>query len=309
LALLHQACASSAASGDPTGSHGDVEAMSLFGEPLHRAPLAGAAAAEQERLREEAARRAAAVPDDEEALVWLGRRTAYLGRFREAIAIYGRGLERHPGSVRLLRHRGHRLISVRQFSAALADLERANGLLAGRPDEVEPDGMPNARNVPTSTLHGNVRYHLGLARYLLGDFPGAAEAYRACLEGATTDDTRVAASYWLYLALRRGGDDAGARAVLAATAGELDVIENRAYLELLRYFRAEVSRDELERSTAGAAAGNDPATVGYGLGAFAWCNGDLEGAAATWRQVRRGKSWAAFGHIAAEADLQRGGFR
>ncbi len=32
-------------------------------------------------------------PGSADALIWFGRRTAYLGRYREAIAIYTRGIE------------------------------------------------------------------------------------------------------------------------------------------------------------------------------------------------------------------------
>ena len=45
-------------------------------------------------------------------------------------------------------------------------------LVAAKPDEVEPDGAPNARGIPRSTLQSNIWYHLGLAQYLAGDFDG-----------------------------------------------------------------------------------------------------------------------------------------
>jgi tetratricopeptide (TPR) repeat protein len=85
-------------------------------------------------------------PENLEAILWLGRRTAYLGRFEEAIEIFTRGLVLHPDDPRLLRHRGHRWITVRRFDRAIEDLERAVRRVAGQPDRVEPDGQPNARN-------------------------------------------------------------------------------------------------------------------------------------------------------------------
>ena len=39
--------------------------------------------------------------------------------------------------------------------------------------KIEPDGQPNARNIPTSTLNSNIYYHLGLAQYLKGEFEAA----------------------------------------------------------------------------------------------------------------------------------------
>ena len=44
-------------------------------------------------------------PDNPETLIWFGRRTAYLWRYREAIEIYSRGIEQHPNNAKLYRHR------------------------------------------------------------------------------------------------------------------------------------------------------------------------------------------------------------
>ena len=155
-------------------------------------PLPEAVRVQREQQLGEARAAAQAHPDDIEALVWLGRRTAYLGGYREAVAIYTRALERHPGEPRLLRHRGHRYLTLRRLDLAAADLERAAALVRGKSDEVEPDGLPNAHSVPTSTLQSNVWYHLGLARYLQGDFPAALAAYRECERASANADMRVA---------------------------------------------------------------------------------------------------------------------
>ena len=82
-------------------------------------------------------------------------------------------------------------------------------------DEVEPDGLPNARGVPTSTLKTNVWYHLGLTHYLRGDYQRAASAYRECLRYSTNPDMDVAATHWLYMTLQRLGSADEATAVLA----------------------------------------------------------------------------------------------
>ena len=113
--------------------------------------------------------------NDADALIWLGRRTAYLGRYREAIQIFSDGIARHPTDARMLRHRGHRYLTVRELDRAIVDFEKAVELMAGQPDAIEPDGLPNARNIATGTLHSNVWYHLALGYYLQGDFSRAAE--------------------------------------------------------------------------------------------------------------------------------------
>ena len=50
-----------------------------------------------------------------EALIWYGRRTAYLGYFQEAIKLFTLGIKNHPNDARFYRHRGHRYISTRQY--------------------------------------------------------------------------------------------------------------------------------------------------------------------------------------------------
>jgi Flp pilus assembly protein TadD len=72
-------------------------------------------------------------PEDADALIWLGRRTAYLGRYQEAIRIFSQGIEKHPDDARFYRHRGHRYITVRDLARAIADLETASRLIAGQP--------------------------------------------------------------------------------------------------------------------------------------------------------------------------------
>ena len=46
-------------------------------------------------------------PQDRDALIWLGRRIGYTGAYPRAIDLYTLGLQRHPESPFLLRHRGH----------------------------------------------------------------------------------------------------------------------------------------------------------------------------------------------------------
>jgi tetratricopeptide (TPR) repeat protein len=244
-------------------------------------------------------------PSDPEAIIWLGRRTAYLGRYREAIDVFTAGVERHPNDARMFRHRGHRFITTRQFDMAIADFNRAVQLIAGRADEVEPDGQPNARNVPTSTLQFNVWYHLGLAQYLKADFAKAAEAYEQALSVSRNPDAQVATRYWYYLTLRRLNRAADGRALLDSISRRMDVMENQAYHRLLLFYKGELPADSVAGGGGSVAAGVRDATVGYGLGAWHLVNGREKEAADAFKAVVAGGSWAAFGHIAAEAELAR----
>jgi tetratricopeptide (TPR) repeat protein len=262
-------------------------------------------AQEQQKLQEnlDSARAAwEGDPDNIEKIVWLGRRTAYLGRYREAIRIYSAGLTAFPDTAELLRHRGHRHISVRELDKAIEDLEKASRAIEGLPDEVEPDGIPNARNQPTSTLHTNIWYHLGLVYYLEGDFENALRCYVACMEASKNDDMKVATAHWMYMTLRRMGAEEKASRVLEGIAPEMDIIENGSYHDLLLMYKGLKPVEEIYSENEDELG---PATVGYGVGNWYFYNGDTERAKQVLESVLSGEQWAAFGCIAAEADVAR----
>ena len=305
-AALAASCAPPPPVSTPVVASVEVEAVSLRGEPLARPELPAAVRQTYEQRLAEARRAHDRAPQDADSIIWLGRRTAYLGRYREAIQIFSGGIARHPNDPRMYRHRGHRYITVRQLDRAIADLSRAAELTRGRPDEIEPDGIPNALNIPTSTLQSNVWYHLGLAHYLKGDFARALEAYREDMSVATNPDMVVATSHWLYMALRRLGRNAEAEAVLAPISREMRIIENGSYHRLLLMYKGTIPPDSL--TVAGADALTD-ATIGYGVGNWHLYNGRREAALEVFRRVVRGGNWASFGYIAAEAELARAGER
>jgi len=277
-----------------------AEATSLFGGPLRRPPVADAARASMELQL--AAARAAWVrdPGDADAIIWLGRRTAYLGRFREAIDIFTEGMGRHPHDARLYRHRGHRFLTIREIDRAIADLRHADELSRGRPDQVEPDGQPNARNIPTSSLRSNILYHLALAQYLKGDFAAAASTWHKARSVLDNPDHLVATSHWLYLSLRRSGQDAAAHAVLTPIRSDLDVIENGSYHALLLMYKGERAIDAV---LAAAGAGSSGSAVRYGVGAWHLVNGRMDDAHRVWQAMIDAPDWPSFGHLAAEAEL------
>ncbi len=281
------------------------EATSLLGKPLVSVPPTGE---QKTRLEADLAKAQADYDQDKssaEAAIWLGRRLAYLGRFRDAIEIYTAGIARHPAEARLYRHRGHRYITIRRFELAVADLTRASQLAAGKPDEVEPDGAPNRAGIPRSTLQSNIWYHLGLAHYLNGNFGQALDAYREGMKvSSVNDDMLAATSDWLYMTLRRLKRDAEARAVLDPIKEKMDVLENGAYhARLLMYKGLRTPESVLNLNTADDV---QIATQGYGVGNWYLAGGDRAKAKDIFDRVLAGRAWAAFGFIAAEADTKRG---
>ena len=244
-------------------------------------------------------------PNQADNIIWLGRRAAYLWNYNEAIDVFSSGIEAFPEDPRMYRHRGHRYITVRSFDQAIADFEKAVELIAGKPDEVEPDGAPNAAGIPTSTLHTNIWYHLGLARYLKGDFEGALEAYLRCMEASKNNDMDVATADWLYMTLRRLGREDEAAKVLEPITADMELLENFAYHRRHLMYKGLTAPDVL----LSVGDDSDPAltlaTQGYGVGNWYLYNGDEARAREIFEDVLEGEYWAAFGYIAAEAELAR----
>src|SRR5687768_9581798 len=251
----------------------EYEAISLLGDTLRR-PVIEAGARERMQGQMVAARmEMAARPDDPDALIWFGRRLAYLGRYVEAIRTFSDGIQRFPDDPRMYRHRGHRYISVRQLDEAIADFTRAAELMAGRPDEVEPDGQPNARNVPIGSLQSNVWYHLALAHYLQGDWDAAAAVARRGIAVSSNPDRLVSQTHWLYMALRRAGKLEEARRALDPIRDDFDIIENDSYYTLLKLYKSGVTPATVD-STLRRLENPSDLSLAYGLANWLLYNGD-----------------------------------
>jgi tetratricopeptide (TPR) repeat protein len=242
----------------------------------------------------------------EENYIWYGRREGYLMHVDEAIRIFSEGLQKYPESYRLLRHRGHRYITARKFGEAIQDLERAASLMPVQPLEVEPDGAPNSLNIPLSNTQFNVWYHLGLAYYLKGDFPQAEEAYTRCLATCENDDSRIAALDWLYMIKRRLGKTTEATSLLEPVTDSMTIIENDSYYTRLKMYKGWLQPEQVLVADSTAEDYDlSLATQGYGVGNWYYYNGDTTRARQIFDYIVKGKLFAAFGFIAAEAELAR----
>src|SRR4249920_2932191 len=114
-------------------------------------------------------------------------------QFREAIATFTRGLEIEPNNALLLRWRGHRYLSVREFDRAFADLKRGAAIDA--------------------TIYG-IWYHLGIVQYVRGDFSEAAASFAKAQPIAPDAGELAGSTDWLWMSLSRAGRGAEAKAML-----------------------------------------------------------------------------------------------
>lgn len=285
------------------GASGEIEARSLLGRDLVRPSIPGEriAALEANLAATVAAYKAAPT---EENLIWVGRRLGYLGRFRDAVDVYIAGRREWPRSHAILRHLGHREITLRRFQSAEKHLALAATLAERVPDRAEPDGDPNPAGVARSTDRSNIYYHLGLARYLRGDYAGAVDGFgRRRGLASFNDDMLVSTTHWQYLALRRLGRHEDAAQLVADIRPGMDVLENHGYYALcLMYAGLKRPEDVIERKPDGSFA---DAGAAYGVAAYLALEGRGAESDTILRTLVEKNNWASFGVIAAEADLAR----
>lgn len=263
--------------------------------------------------------------------VFLGRLKNYLGKPDEAIDVMTEGLRHHPDDVYLLRHRGHRYITVRRLDEAVEDLERAAALAEPMADEIEfyqkeveldlanlilghvdrllpapmpitPETLERYKDTYKGTLKSCIGYHLALGYYLRGEFDRAVDAYRATLPFCVDDDMRVATWDWLYMSLQRSGRSGEAAELLATIPTALHVVEG-SYDVRVRMYRGEVAPEAvLDASGVGPLA---LATRGYGVANWYLYSGRTDEAKALLRRIVDTGFKHAFGFIAAQIDLER----
>ena len=281
----------------------EIEGFSITGEPLYQLPLASETS-ELMKKYFEALKEYEKNPNNPDNLIWLGRRTAYLGKYRSAIALFTKGIKQFPDDARMYRHRGHRFITLRLFRQAISDFEKATQLVHRKADEVEPDGFPNPKGLPVSSLQSNIFYHLGLAYYLYGDLAKANLAYRHCFEISDNDDKKVSTAHWYYMTLRLLNIKYEADMHLQNIKDDLDIIENHHYYDCILMYKGKITPEELlGKARKQGALGLS--TIGYGVANWYYYNEQKNQAKQILEEILKLENWASFGYIAAEVDHKR----
>lgn len=282
------------------GESQKIEAITLLGDTLYSPTVKNGKAKDNFEI---AKSDYVKYPDSAETLIWYGRRTAYLGLFQEAIAIYTEGIQKFPNDPRMYRHRGHRYISTRQFDKAIKDFSKAAEMIKDLPDQTEPDGLPNHRNIPISTLQGNIWYHLGLAHYLNGDFEGALMAYRKRAVTNTYDDNLVSGGHWLYMILRRLDRPEEALLEIEGVNANMDIIENKRYHKMCLFYKGLLEEENLEMIGDGSSSDD---VYFYGIGNWhLYQSKDTVRAKRLFKRLLDNGNRYSFAYLAAEADWNR----
>jgi tetratricopeptide (TPR) repeat protein len=222
----------------------------------------------------------AAEPRNVQRFIQLGVAQAGARQMREAVQTFTRALAIAPNDPMLYRWRGHRNLSVRDFDGAMADLTRGYGL--------------------DSTNYG-ILYHLGVLRFVRGDFNAAADAFARAQPRAPDAGELAGATDWLWMSLQRAGRAPEAAAMLARRPDSLPV--SNAYRKRLRLYRGEIGPDAL--FTPSDTGDVDVATLSFGLGNWYLVKGDSARAREQFARSVRSGGWPAFGFIASEVELGR----
>lgn len=220
-------------------------------------------------------------PRNVELIIALGVAQSGFQQFRAAIATFTRGLAIAPGDARLYRWRGHRHLSVREFDRALADLTRGLAL--------------DASNY-------GILFHLGIIRYIRGEYGEAAELFRRAQPVAPDPGELAGSTDWRWMSLARAGRMAEAQAMLDQRPDSLPVDPNYGYARRLALYRGTIPPDALLRDGDDALT---TATLAYGLGNWHLVRGDTASARRMFERAVASGGWAAFGFILSEVELRR----
>ena len=278
---------------------------SLSGQPLYAIQHSKETMAIRDSLLEVAKVNYEEDPANLDNIIWYGRRLAYLDRHDEAIATFTLGMESHPDAPELFRHRGHRFITTRNIDNAIEDFITAAELVKDRDIEIEPDGLPNAMNIPLSNLQFNIYYHLGLAYFLKGEYALAEEAYLECMKYSVNPDLKVATSDWLYMTYMAQGKSDEALSIIEAIPDDIEIIENDGYLRRIKMYKGEILPTELVDLNAEGGDRLGLVTQGYGVAHYYKTTGDVANYTKILSQILELEYWSAFGYIAAEYDKYR----
>lgn len=279
LALAHWratglalACLAAATGAAPLAAQ-SVEYRSPAGVEYRSQPDTGPIARAQAALSRD--------PRNVDLIIALGVAQSGAQQFREAVETFSRGIAIAPGHAMLYRWRGHRYLSLREFDKAQADLTRAL--------EIDPANY-------------GALFHLGIIRFIRGDFPAAADLFRRAQPVAPDPGELAGSTDWRWMSLARAGRLAEANTMLDQRPDSLPVDPNYGYARRLAFYRGATQPGDLLRDNDDAVT---VATLAYGLGNWQLVRGDTAAARAMFERSVASGGWAAFGFIVSEVELAR----
>jgi tetratricopeptide (TPR) repeat protein len=276
---------------NPTFSHAQtpakmanpsLEVTSVLGRRLYALPDDVSVTTARKKL--------ATNPKNVALMLALSKAEAGRRQYKEAVATCTKGLLIAPRNADLYVERGHRELGLREFKQAIQDLKRAT--------ELAPSNL-------------DAHYHLGLAHYFLGEFNAAATSFEAARALAKNDDSLIDCSNWLYVSLRRGGQEEQASEALSRITPAVKNTEPHLYfyLRLLYFYQGKIGeKDVLPPPPAkpdDVEAELSFNTVSYGVGNWHLYHHEAPQAASLFQEVVKGEAWNSWGFVGSEVELAR----
>ncbi len=258
------------------------EVTSLLGSKLYALPDDGSVRAARKKLT--------ANPRNVALVLALSKAEAGRRQYREAVATCTKGLLAVPRNADLYVERGHRELGLREFQAAMKDLKRAT--------ELAPENL-------------DAHYHLGLAHYFRGEFKDAAASFEKARALAKTDDSLIDCTNWLYVSLRRDGQDEHASEALSRITPEVKNTEPHLYfyLRLLYFYQGKIAEKDVLPAPAGKPGDVEAElsfnTVSYGVGNWHLYHHEIPQAVSLFQGVVKGEAWNSWGFVGSEVELAR----
>lgn len=260
------------------------------------------------------------------------RLKGYLGGHHEAVALADEAIARYGDDVHLRRLRGEKRLIVRDLIGALDDLEHAAARidhLSDADDYYRLDverividlvlGKPGAAAADRHRVKGPMRAltwrNLGIARYVTGDFAGAAEAFEHAAGLVAGGHVLASVVDWGYMSHQRAGRADRAADLLAgypsidvgdglvAGADDVSTALATAYAARLHLYRGALRPEDLLRSDVGSPLAI--ATLGYGVANWYLYHGHTAAAVRALHRVVDLGEPTSFSFLAAEVDLAR----
>lgn len=281
------------------------QAVSLLGDTLWTLPVdpkRGPGLVGQ--LQKARARNAAEFPPVEDRLL-LAKRTAEMGRLREALVLLSTTAQVHFDNPKVYRQRGEVLLALREFVAARDDFQKAGALLIGKKGLVELTDLPDGTGSQLTTVQFQASFYLGVTHYLLGAWVASRDVLIEAVKEAANDDNLAQAAVWLFFATRRIGTGAAAADVLRALGPDLRVDLNRDEYDLLLAYKGLVPTDSINLRALDREGGSARALYAYGIGMWHLVRGQESEAQSWFEEARTIPDWTTLPYLAAEAELRR----
>lgn len=275
-----------------------AEAISFSGKPLLAPPVDPMDMQKADSIISAAQSKGELIEDD---YIAIGQQLINTNRYNDAIANYSAGLEKYPNSFKLLRHRGHRYISIRKLDEAIKDLKMAEELIRDQPDVPEYD----ATGHETGTYQHWIWYHIGLYYFLNQAYLQAAPAYENCLAASRNDKNIVGSSDWLYNTYMRLGEMDKAQKLLEPITADFDTDQEHPYFRRVMLYKGIITPEELvDVNQDPAKTSVSDVTKMYGLANWYRYQGDTEKAMGLYRKIIQSESgWPGFAFAAAEKEI------